>query len=74
MVKSSLDSVWQRSIHAAVRDVVIASEEHFSLHGLKHRGIADPAGNRGDMQDAAGSVSSSTIDQYDHELPVVTLP
>ncbi|OLK00124.1 integrase [Xanthomonas oryzae pv. oryzae] len=74
IVKSSLDSAWQRFIPAAIRDGVIKSEERFSLHGLKHRGVTDTEGNRGDKQDAAGHVSSSMTDRYDHELPVVKPP
>ncbi|PPV04052.1 hypothetical protein XbrCFBP1976_21415 [Xanthomonas bromi] len=48
--------------------------ERFSLHGLKQRGVTDSEGNRGDKQDAAGHVSPSTTDRYDHELPVVKPP
>jgi len=33
---------------------VIAEEDQFSMHDLKHRGNADTEGNRGDKQDAAG--------------------
>ncbi|SMQ97160.1 integrase [Xanthomonas fragariae] len=74
MAKSSLDSAWQRFINAAIRDGVIKPEERFSLHGLKHRGVTDTDGNRGDKQDAAGHVSSATTDRYDHQLPVVKPP
>ncbi len=74
MRKSSLDTVWQRFIREAIRVNVISEAERFSLHGLKHRGITDTAGNRGDKQDAAGHVTPEMTDRYDHELPVVDTP
>jgi len=74
MRKSSLDTVWQRFIREAIRVNVISEADRFSLHGLKHRGITDTAGNRGDKQDAAGHVTSEMTDRYDHELPVVDTP
>lgn len=74
MSKSSLDSAWQRFIREAIRTKVISEGELFSLHGLKHRGITDTAGNRGDKQDAAGHVIPEMTHRYDHELPVVDTP
>lgn len=46
----------------------------YILHGLKHRGVTDTAGNRGDKQDAAGHQSPTTTGRYDHALPVVKPP
>jgi hypothetical protein len=74
IAKSSIDSAWQRFIHLALREGVIEKDERFSLHGLKHRGITDTAGNRGDKQDAAGHKSPVTTGRYDHDLPVVKPP
>lgn len=74
MSKSSLDSAWQRFIREAIRTKVISEKERFSLHGLKHRGITDTAGNRGDKQDAAGHVTPEMTHRYDHDLPVVDTP
>ncbi|MFC3657958.1 hypothetical protein ACFOPN_20505 [Xanthomonas hyacinthi] len=53
---------------------MIKLDERLSLHGLKHRRVTGTEGSRGDTQDAAGHVSSSTTDGYDHELPVVKPP
>jgi site-specific recombinase XerC len=74
MAKSSLDSSWQRFITLALREGVIDKEDRFSLHGLKHRGVTDTVGNRGDKQDAAGHQSPVTTGRYDHDLPVVKPP
>lgn len=74
IAKSSFDSAWQRFIHMAMREGVIEEHQRFSLHGLKHRGVTDTAGNRGDKQDAAGHQSPTTTARYDHDLPVVKPP
>ncbi|MEK0267833.1 hypothetical protein QT383_18415 [Stenotrophomonas rhizophila] len=74
MAKSSLESAWQRLITMAMREVVIDKQDRFSLHGLKHRGVMDTVGNRGDKQDAAGDQSPTTTGRYDHALPVVKPP
>jgi integrase len=74
MAKSSLESSWQRFITLAMRERVIDSADRFSLHGLKHRGVTDTVGNRGDKQDAAGHQSPVTTGRYDHDLPLVKPP
>ncbi|MGW8277037.1 site-specific integrase [Xanthomonas axonopodis] len=74
MAKSSLDSAWQRFITLAMTEGIITKQERFSLHGLKHRGITDTVGNRGDKQDAAGHVTPATTGRYDHALPVLKPP
>ncbi len=74
MAKSSLDSAWQRFIKLAMREGIISNQERFSLHGLKHRGITNTVGNRGDKQDAAGHVTPEMTGRYDHALPVVKPP
>lgn len=72
--RSTLKTAWQRLIKAAINAGVISAEQRFSLHGLKHRGIADTQGNRGDKQDAAGHVPPRMTHRYDHAVPVVNPP
>lgn len=74
MAKSSLESAWQSFITMALREGVIEKQDRFSLHGLKHRGVTDTVGNRGDKQDAAGHQSPATTGRYDHDLPIVKPP
>lgn len=74
LTRSALDSAWQRAITKAMIERVIAPEDRFSLHGLKHRGVTDTAGNIGDKQDAAGHVERKMTLRYDHDLPVVAPP
>lgn len=54
--QSALDSSWQRAIAMAIRGGVIAEEDRFSLHGLKHRSVTDTEGNFDDLQDRSGHV------------------
>lgn len=74
IARSSVSSAWQRFIHMAMREGVIEESERFSMHGLKHRGVTDTAGNRGDKQDAAGHKSPATTGRYDHDIPIVKPP
>lgn len=74
IARSSVSSAWQRFIHLAMREGVIEESERFSMHGLKHRGVTDTPGNRGDKQDAAGHKSPATTGRYDHDVPVVKPP
>jgi site-specific recombinase XerC len=69
--KSSLDTAWQRMILAAIDARVITAEQRFSLHGMKHRGITDTPGTRGEKQLASGHKSEAMLDVYDHSLPHV---
>lgn len=64
--KSSLDTAWQRFMESAISDEVIAQDERFSLHGLKHRGITDSADKR-----SGGHKTEAMRQRYDHEVPVV---
>ena len=41
LARSTLKTAWQRLIVAAIDAGVIAAEDRFNLHGLKHRGITD---------------------------------
>ncbi|KAF1711103.1 integrase [Pseudoxanthomonas kalamensis DSM 18571] len=64
--KSALDTAWQRLMAMAVKEGVIAEDERFTLHGLKHRGITDSADK------AAGGHRTERMRQhYDHDTPVV---
>lgn len=69
--KSSFDSAWQRMIHAAMDDGIITAEQRFSLHGMKHRGITDTPGTRGEKQLASGHKTEAMLDVYDHSVPHV---
>lgn len=71
LVKSTLDTAWQRMITMAIKERVITAEKRFSLHGLKHRGVTDTEGNIADKQDAAGHVERRMTQRYNHQLPVV---
>ncbi|WP_155942704.1 integrase [Pseudoxanthomonas suwonensis] len=70
LLKTSLDSAWQRFVQLAMDAGVISAEERFSLHDLKHKGGTDTAGNRADRQDALG-VSDAMMKVYDMSVLVV---
>lgn len=74
LTKSALDSAWQRAMALAIRERVIAEEDRFSLHGLKHRGVTDTEGNFADKQDGSGHVDARMVRRYAHDLPVVQPP
>ncbi|WP_164274852.1 integrase [Stenotrophomonas sp. B1-1] len=74
IARSSMSSAWQRFIRMAISEGAIEESERFSMHGLKHRGVTDTVGNRGDKQDAAGHKSPTTTGRYDHDLPIVKPP
>jgi integrase len=44
LTRSGLNTAWQVLIRAAIEAKVIAPEERFTLHGLKHRGVTDMVG------------------------------
>jgi len=56
---------------AAIAEGIIPPGTLFSMHGLKHRGVTDTRGNKGDKRDASGHRQDATLAVYDHELPVV---
>lgn len=64
--KSGLDTAWQRLMALAMSEGVIAADERFTLHGLKHRGITDSADKA-----AGGHRTEKMRHRYDHEIPVV---
>jgi len=53
---------------------VIAEEDRFALHGLKHRGITDTEGNFDAVQDGSGHTNEKTVRRYAHQVPVVRPP
>lgn len=69
--KGTFDSAWQTMIKLAIREGVINAEQRFSLHGLKHAGITDTHGTRGEKQLASGHKSERMLDTYDHSVPIV---
>lgn len=69
LTKSAYDSAWQSLVRRAKAAGVITAGQHFSPHGLKHRGITDSADKR-----AGGHVTEQMRQRYDHELPLVDPP
>lgn len=69
--KSALNSAWKRAMTAAIEAEIIAPQERFGLHGLKHRGVTDTPGTKADKKLASGHKSDAMVDLYDHEVPVV---
>lgn len=67
----AVDKAIQKLRRSAQQDGIIPKGMRFSLHGLKHRGITDTAGNRADKQQASGHKSASMMNTYDHEKPIV---
>jgi hypothetical protein len=61
-------TAWGRLMRNAVRDGVIAADERFALHGLKHRGVTDTKGNK---KEASGHVTDAMLHLYDHSMPTV---
>ena len=74
LARSTLKTAWQRLILAAIDTGVIAAEDRFNLHGLKHRGITDTPGTRAVKRDGAGHVNPAMTIRYDHDVPVVVAP
>lgn len=71
LLKTSLDTAWQRFITLAIADGEIDPQDRFALHDLKRRGITDTAGTRADKQEASGHRDAKMMDVYDHSLPLV---
>jgi integrase len=71
LTKAGLDNAFQDLMRAAIEAGVIAEEDRFNLHGLKHRGITDTAGNKGDKKTASGHKTDAALEEYDHEVPTV---
>ncbi|MFC0677479.1 tyrosine recombinase XerC [Lysobacter korlensis] len=68
LTRSGFNTAWGRMMRQAVKDGVLAEEDRFGLHGLKHRGITDTKGNK---KQASGHVTDAMLNVYDHELPRV---
>lgn len=58
-------------MHAAMEAKVIAEEDRFTLHGLKHRGITDTKGTKANKKRASGHKTAQALNIYDHDVPVV---
>jgi hypothetical protein len=58
-------------MRAAIEAGVIAEQDRFNLHGLKHRGITDTAGDKGTKRTASGHKTDAALEEYDHEVPTV---
>jgi len=67
----TLNSAWRRAVKQALEAKVITAETRFGMHGLKHRGITDTAGDRTTRKDAAGHKSQAMSDLYFHGLDLV---
>ena len=74
LLKSSLDTAWQRLMHSAIDAGVITAAERFGLHDLKRKGITDTPGTRADKQEASGHRSETMMDIYDRSVPQVDTP
>lgn len=70
LTKSGLDSAWQRFIHLAIKEGVIAAEQRFGLHDLKRKGGTDTPGTKAEKQDALG-VTEQMMKVYDKSVPEV---
>ncbi|HEY5758497.1 MAG TPA: hypothetical protein VIU34_21870 [Steroidobacter sp.] len=66
-----MDNAWQDLITAAIEVEVVAREQRFTLHGLKHRGITDTRGKKAQKKEASGHKTDAMLDLYDHEVAVV---
>ncbi|WP_045764644.1 site-specific integrase [Xanthomonas albilineans] len=69
--KSSLDSAWQRLMETATksedgRPPLLREEDHFTLHGIKHRGITDS-----EDKASGGHKTEAMRQRYDHAVPTV---
>jgi hypothetical protein len=71
LTRAGLDNAWQDLITAAIEAEVIAREQRFTLHGLKHRGITDTKGKKAEKKEASGHKTDAMLDLYDHEVAVV---
>ena len=71
LTRAGLDNAWQDLITAAIDAEVIAREQRFTLHGLKHRGITDTKGKKAEKKEASGHKTDAMLDLYDHEVAVV---
>lgn len=72
LLKTSLDTAWQRFITLAIADGEIDSEKRFALHDLKRRGVTNTTGTRADKQEASGHRDAKMMDVYDLNVPTVS--
>lgn len=71
VTRSTFDTAWQRFMGLAIEDGIIRADQRFTLHGLKHRGITDTAGNKAAKKEASGHKTDAMLEHYDHDVPVV---
>jgi len=71
VIKSTMSSAWRRAIAIAITTGVLALEEKFGLHAIKHRAITDTKGNKAEKQLASGHKTMQMVNHYDHSRPVV---
>ncbi|WP_266171964.1 hypothetical protein [Dyella subtropica] len=70
----TFQSRWQAMVKLAIEAGVITEGQRFGTHDNKRKDITDTPGTRHDKQHASGHKSERMIDDYDKELPVVTVP
>ncbi|MDR6992854.1 tyrosine-type recombinase/integrase [Luteimonas sp. 3794] len=71
LTRDGFKSSWGKMMRAALKAGIIAPEDRFAMHGLKHRGITDTKGTGADKKHAAGHVTDSMANLYNHDLPMV---
>lgn len=71
VVKSTMASAWRRAMAAAISAGLLAPDEKFGLHAIKHRAITDTKGTKADKQLASGHKTMQMVHHYDHSRPVV---
>lgn len=71
LTRSGWNTSWGKLMRTAVAKGVITQEQRFGLHGLKHRGITDTKGTRGEKKDAGGHVTDTMAALYNHDVPLV---
>jgi site-specific recombinase XerD len=69
---AALRTSWRQLMRAVVESGVITQDQHFTLHGLKHRGVTDTKGSRHQKQRASGHQTEAMVMLYDHDVPVVS--
>jgi len=71
LTRDGFKSSWGKMMRAALKAGIIAPEDRFAMHGLKHRGVTDTKGTRAEKKHASGHVTDSMASLYDHDLPMV---
>lgn len=69
--RSAWQSTWRRFSKLAIDQGITSSDQYFSLHDMKRRGVTDTEGTRDERKDAAGHRTNAAFDRYDFTIPVV---